>query len=212
MSNAEQCRASGCAQPATVELETRPLCVNHFISTGYERLEDYARVVVEHRFQDATAEAMWVFLVECIERAADLTQHAGEIDNLQRARLLDILLRAAEVSRRLRRSPRKALSIPVRLRCEKLGRAWEEDTRTRVVSRFGVMLECEHSAEKGDGLTLIRLDTHAEVKARVAWRRQTSAGHFEFGLEFPDCDNFWGLKWEAVEEVLGQQNWSIQSP
>ena len=172
MTGREMCDMTDCSHPSALRLEERPLCIAHFIAVGYERIDECTRAVSDHRFQETGAESLWQFLVECIEHAADLTQQAEQLDNLQRARLFDILLRAADLSRHLRRSPRRETSVPVLLRCEKLGRAWEEKTQTRVLSRYGAMLTCNHPAEKGDPLTLVRLDTGEETKARVAWRKQ----------------------------------------
>lgn len=207
-----ECRVDGCSQAGTVPIEGQVLCVGHFITLGYDRLDGLDRAIAEHKFQHASAEAVWVFLVECIERAADLTQNAEKLDNLQRARLLDILLRAADLSRHLRRSARKEMAIPVRIRCEKLGRAWEEETKTQILSRHGVMLDCEHTAERGDNLTLVRLDTNDSVQARVAWRRAGENGRVELGIEFLHAENFWNLKWEAPEGSLDTRDWNLQNP
>jgi len=208
----DSCSTAGCSDPATVQLELQRFCIPHFIGAAYDRLDECGRAVADHQFQESSAEATWVLLVECIERAADLTQNAETLDNLQRARLLDILLRSAELSRHLRRGPRKALAIPVLLRCEKLGRAWEEETTTRILSRHGVMLDCEHAAEAGDRLTVIRLDTKEEVKTRIAWQRPVAGGRHELGIEFLSADNFWGLKWDTAEHSVDQRDWSFKPP
>lgn len=212
MAGRDPCSCSGCSELATVQLELRPFCVPHFIDTAYARLDECSRAVADHQFQEASAESAWVLLVECIERAADLTQTAEALDNLQRARLLDILLVSAELSRHLRRSPRKTVTVAVRLRCDKLGRSWEGEAATRVLSRHGAMLDCEHSAEAGDLLTVVRLDTHEEVKARVAWQRPGSRGGQELGIEFLSADNFWGLKWDTAEHSVDQRDWSFKPP
>lgn len=208
----EQCCVSGCGEAASVLLETRPLCVPHFISISYERIEQYGHTVTEHHMYEEQAGAMGQFLVDCIARSADLTQCAEELDNLSRARLLDILLRAAELTRYLRRSPRRLAAIPVQLRCEKLGRAWDEQTETRVLSRFGAMLECGHSVELGDTLLIKRLDTGEQARARVAWRKQNKSGRFEIGLELLNCENFWGFEWGGAEGFRPESNLKVSSP
>lgn len=199
MSVGEACSVAGCDQPSVVLLETRPLCVPHFISTSYERIDEYTRAVTEHRLYETYAEQMWHFVVDCIARSADLTQCADKIDNLSRARLLDILLRAAELTRFLRRSTRRPAEIPVRLRCEKLGHGWEEETRTQVLSRFGAMLECAHSIEAGDKVLIVRLDNGEQARARVKWKKEGQSGGSEIGIELLNCDNFWDLEWGGAE-------------
>lgn len=207
MSTQEQCCVSGCTEAASVLLETRPFCVPHFISTSYERIEQYGLTVTEHRSYEEQAGSMGQFLVDCIARSADLTQCAEQLDNLSRARLLDILLRAAELTRYLRRSPRRLAVIPVQLRCEKLGRAWDEETETRVLSRFGAMLECSHAVELGDNLLLTRLDTGEQARTRIVWRKQNISGRFEIGIELLNCENFWGFEWGPAEGCRPEANW-----
>jgi len=207
----EQCSISGCPERASVLLETRPLCVPHFVSISYERIEQYGCTVTEHHMYEEQAGSMGQFLVDCIARSADLTQCAEKLDNLTRARLLDILLRAAELTRYLRRSTRRLAAIPIQLRCEKLGRAWDEETETRVLSRFGAMLECRHSVDAGDTLLLTRLDTGDQARARVAWGKQNDAGRFEIGIELLNSENFWGFEWGAAEGFHPEANRNITS-
>lgn len=199
MTLSENCCVAGCDQPAIVLLMTRPLCVEHFISISYERIDEFTHAVTEHRFYETIAEQMWQFVVDCVARSADLTQCAERLDNLSRARLLDVLLRAAELSRYLRRSPRRLAAVPVRLRCEKLGRHWEEESQTQVLSRFGAMLDCQHAAEVGDTLQVTRLDTGGEVRARVAWSKKGDSGRTEIGIELMNCENFWCMEWGGAE-------------
>jgi hypothetical protein len=204
----ENCCTANCEQAAAVLLATRPLCVPHFISTSYERIDEYLRAVTEQRFQETFAEETWQFVVDCIARSADLTQCAEKLDNLTRARLLDILLRAAELSRYLRRSPRRRAAVPLQLRCEKLGRAWEEKVHTHTLSRFGAMLDCENHVEAGDSLHLTRLDTGSQIRARVAWSKKSESGRTEIGIELLNCENYWDLEWGGAEGYRPAPNWT----
>src|SRR5207245_8571594 len=104
------------------------------------------------------------FLTECTRQATDLSQHAEELDNLARARLLDILLSAADLSRHLRRSPRKVATLALRLHCEKPGRTWEEETKTRVLSRHGALVEGQHPVRSGEAALGVRLDSHRRAQ------------------------------------------------
>lgn len=207
MTTPSPCQVRDCAQSAVVQIENLDLCVSHFIANGYERIDRYSHAVTQHEFHQVAPDSVWRFIAECIARTADLTQHAEQLDNLERARLLDILLRCADLSRHLRRSPRRRGAISVRLQSEKLGHAWEEETQTKVLSRYGAMLECNHESEPGDRLGLVRLDTLEPVQARVAWCREGSSGRFEIGIEFLSCDNFWNIDWEATEERVSPAGW-----
>jgi len=191
----EPCRFPGCPRPADVTLRSEPYCTEHFIGNCYERLDSCRETLGRRRPSDETADEMRAFLQECAEHAADLTRNPFGQDALERARLLDILHTASDLSRRVRRSPRWEKSYDVRVRCETPGRPWQEDVRTMQISRHGALFECAHLVRPEDWLLVERLDTGRRAKARLAWRGHAKAGHFTLGLEFVESDNFWGLNW-----------------
>jgi hypothetical protein len=131
-----------------------------------------------------------------------LIEHEDQnLDNLDRAKLLHIILSASELGRHLRRSPRKVATIPIKLTSEKYVGAWEEDTETVLVSRHGALVRCKHPARAGETLHFRREDTGEEALARVAWQRPLSDDDVRIGVEFVACENFWGLDWAVVEEA-----------
>jgi hypothetical protein len=201
MGNDPQCGVKGCDQTAGATLEGKDLCQGHFISVCYEQLERYDEMQKAHRLSVADAESARRFINQCSRQADEIEHTTRTLDNLDRARLLHIILWANELGRHLRRSPRKVASIPVRLCCDKLGNAWEEETQTLLLSRHGASLRCGHTAKPGEPVQLIRLDTGQEVQARVAWQRPGENDGIRIGLEFVDCDNFWGLDWGVIEET-----------
>lgn len=72
-------------------------CLNHFIELCYEnlhRIDPRSRRVGRVSLDLPTLRA---FIEECSRRALDVALHCEEIDNLQRGRLLDILLWAGEL-------------------------------------------------------------------------------------------------------------------
>ena len=133
------------------------------------------------------------FIEECVRQAADIAQNATDLDNLERAQLLDVLLWAGELTSKLRRSPRKPIRIPVRLCSEKPGRAWEEETETQILSRYGAMLECERAIDTGEDLEIVRLDTGRRAPARVVWHRRKGPQRFAVGIAFRTFENFWNF-------------------
>jgi hypothetical protein len=197
----EQCAAKGCEQPADTTLDGETLCRAHFISHCYARLERFEEMQKAHRLSVADAESVRRFINQCSRQADEIEHSTKDLDNLDRARLLHIILWANEVGSFLRRSPRKVASIPVRLSCDKLGSAWEEETQTVLLSRHGASLRCGHSAKPGEPIQLVRLDTGQEVRGQVAWQRSADNDGIKIGVEFVDCDNFWGLDWGLVEET-----------
>lgn len=79
---------------STVELHF--FCVDHFISYSYERLNHCGPIPFSEP-DDRTTEANDRFLQQCSDQAANLLRPLLGLDNLDRARLFDILLWASEL-------------------------------------------------------------------------------------------------------------------
>ncbi len=112
---------------------------------------------------------------------------------------------------RPRRSPRRAGSIPVWLRREGQVRTWEEETETRVLSRYGACLPCRHSIEAGATLVIVRRENGQRANARVIYCRYNAEGCREIGIEFLNCENFWGVDWNFAEAAVSQPE-SLRKP
>ena len=147
----------------------------------------------EQPLEKSTVESMQQFVEESARQATHIAHTVDDLDNLQRARLLDILLWAGELIRRLRRGPRKAAIVPIQLRSETPGRPWEEETKTRMLSRHGALVECHHPVQVGENLKVLRLDTRQEAQARVAWQRRKGSGGSEIGIEFTSSVELWDV-------------------
>lgn len=201
MTTAQNCSVSGCELAVISFLEGEPFCREHFISTSYSRLDQYEEMRNGVGFTIRDAEAARRFIHECMRQADEIENTAQDLDNLDRAKLLHIILSASELGRHLRRSPRKAASIAVRIFSDKLGGAWEEETETVLLSRYGASVRCSHPAKPGQTLQVVRADTGQRAEARVAWQRPLSDDDIRIGVEFLECENFWGLDWGAIEET-----------
>jgi hypothetical protein len=201
MTRTGTCSFADCGQGTAASLDGAVLCRQHFILQCYIRLDHYDELRRGPGLSATDTESVRRFIHECT-RSADEIEHTGQnLDNLDRAKLLHIILSASELGRHLRRSPRKVAAIPVRLSSEKLGAAWEEDTETVLVSRYGALVRCKHAAKAGETLHLKRADTGAMALARVAWQRPLDTDDIRIGVEFVACENFWGLDWGVVEEA-----------
>jgi hypothetical protein len=141
------------------------------------------------------------FVHECSRHTNEMEHATEELDNLERARLLLVVEEANDLGPHLRRSPRNTASIAVRLRSDTLGGTWEEDTETVTLSRYGTSVQCSHPAKPGECLQIIRSDTGQKVQALVVWQRSIGTINSRIGVEFMNCDNFWGLNWASVEEA-----------
>ena len=201
MTTAEHCSVEGCDQAVISSLEGEPLCRGHFISASYVRLDQYEGMQKGAGFSVTDAESARRFIHECMRQADEIEHSAQDLDNLDRAKLLHIILSASDLGRHLRRSPRKAASIAVRLCSDKLGSAWEEDTETVLLSQYGASVRCSHPAKLGQTLQVVRSDTGQKAEARVAWQRPLGENDSRIGVEFLECENFWGLDWGEIEET-----------
>ncbi len=193
------CSLPGCGRATANSLEKLPYCREHFLVACYTRLEEFAGRLQDRPFNEDGSRVLREFLQECATQATEMARTAGDLDNLSRARLIDILMWTGELGRRLRRSLRKAVAIPVRLLSEKPGRLWEEETRTQILSRHGAMLECHHAVRTGDTLGIRRLDTGQQAIARVAWQRLKAENQVEMGLEFLSPETLWNHEFSPEE-------------
>jgi hypothetical protein len=201
VTTAEQCSVAGCGKAKAASLEGAALCREHFISTCYARLDHYDELRRGAGLKATDSESARRFINECSRNADEMEHDARDLDNLERAKLVHIILTASELGRHLRRSPRKAAAIAVRLSSDKLGGSWEEDTETVLLSQYGASVRCKHPAKPGETLEVVRSDTGEKAQARVAWQRPAGIDEVRIGVEFLACDNFWGLDWGAVEDA-----------
>jgi hypothetical protein len=92
-----RCDAEHCGRPAMSTVELHFFCVDHFISYSYERLNQ-CRPVPFTDPDDKTTETNEWFLQQCLDQAANLLRPMLGLDNLDRARLFDILLWSSELT------------------------------------------------------------------------------------------------------------------
>src|ERR1700676_5070735 len=171
MPDLEKCHFDACPEAVAASIDSEPLCREHFISVCYARLDQYDEIRKGPGLDATNTESVRRFVHECTRFADEMEHSTKNLDNLDRAKLLHIILSASELGRHLRRSPRKAATITVRLCSDRLGGAWEEDADTVFLSRHGASVPCSHPAKPGETLQIIRSDTGQKAHARVAWER-----------------------------------------
>ena len=201
MTTAELCSVAGCDKARAASLEDAAFCMEHFISICYKRLDHYDQLRKRNSLRATDTESARRFIHECSRNADEMEHDARDLDNLERAKLVHIILSASELGRHLRRSPRKAAAIAVRLCSDRLGGSWEENTETVLLSQYGASVRCRHGAKPGETLEIVRSDTGEKAQARVAWQRPSGTDEVRIGVEFLACDKFLGLDWGAVEEA-----------
>jgi hypothetical protein len=179
-----RCSVLGCERDSDATLELKRLCVAHVIITCYQKLEEMNKATHMWSVGGPAWEAARGFVLECVDVSTNLSDRHPPFPNMERARLADIAIWATELGRKLRRSPRSLLSIPVRLISRRPGNIWEQETSTVDISSHGARVMCQYALKKNDILKVLRLDTLEEVEARVVWQHEVESGDQEIGIEF----------------------------
>jgi hypothetical protein len=99
------CNMDSCQNAAVASLAQQDLCLNHFLTRCYEHLD---RLDAQRRAPAVDALDLartTTFVEECSRRAFDVSFRCPEITNLQRGRILDILLWAGDLFIALRAKP-----------------------------------------------------------------------------------------------------------
>lgn len=186
------CAVASCGHAGCVSFEGREFCRAHFISSCYQRLEEYGRQLSKHEhWQTPSSPAFVETLSEIIDQATTLGLTSADLDGLQQAQLLDILFTAGNIMKNLRRSTRRYISIPLKLRYEVTGHNWTEESNTLEVSQHGACIECRIPIAKGEIMTVERVDNHRSARAKVRWHRRKADGSQTLGIELLGSGDFW---------------------
>jgi hypothetical protein len=103
------CGVGSCGSAAITTLDRKVLCLNHFLSRCYEKLEGLDPRTRKFSTEPVDMASMRAFIEECSRKALDVSLQSKNLNNLQRGRLLDILLWAGELFLLLR-APRLTLA------------------------------------------------------------------------------------------------------
>lgn len=161
-----------------------------FISGSYRRLGELSELIRQNSTA-LTRHSVRRFLVECFSEASSHAQCGEDLNNLERAHLLSIVLGARDLLNKLRRSPRIVRFVPVRLREGSSSEPYMEETVTELLSRHGAMFHCTRPCAKGEILELVRLDTGQKAIVRVVWQKKEVYGHHRVAVEILNHMNFW---------------------
>jgi hypothetical protein len=103
------CSVSSCLDTSVSALGQKDLCLNHFLQRCYHNLEGLDPRGRRFCSEPLDAASMRAFIEECSRKALDVSLHCQNLSNLDRGRLLDILLWAGELFILLR-TPKLAFS------------------------------------------------------------------------------------------------------
>ena len=112
MSSEPSCSRVECSQPVVTSLGETDFCFEHFCSRCYELLERSNRGAGLAVSSTEFREELFA-LDECARRVLEISFSRLELNNLDRARLLDILLWAGDLTNSLRHRRTPPPPIPV---------------------------------------------------------------------------------------------------
>jgi len=97
MCDRQPCGRNGCSEPGIATLDAGTLCSEHFLVACYEVLGRLDRGMgLSARDATEAKEAIRV-ADECARGVLEVSLNAAELSNLQKARLLDVLLWASDI-------------------------------------------------------------------------------------------------------------------
>jgi hypothetical protein len=96
-SHQQYCRASNCSSNSIIILSGQDLCLDHFLTKCYERLDWVESVARTRRLETEVAAKAHSLLQECANQTLLVCLRHQPTDNLQRSRLLEILLQCGDL-------------------------------------------------------------------------------------------------------------------
>jgi len=191
------CATSGCSGPSVVTLGQQDYCRQHFIQTSYQHLDECQDKFNESDQADELAcDSRRRSLQEIVDQSTTASLTHDDLSSLERVQLLDLVRWAGDLIQQVRRSPRKQVSIPVRLYLESGSQTYAEETLVREVSQHGISLKCSLPINVGELVKMERMDTGERLEGIVRWsERRDGTSLLHLGLEFNGCNNFWPLQW-----------------
>jgi hypothetical protein len=111
-----ECDASGCFNSAVVVIAGRDVCLDHFFTSCYGQLDALKPKIRGRSLEGASIHAAKHFLEECSNRALLISLQYEQLTNLERSRLLDILLSCGDLQHLLRQMLDRANLRASRLR------------------------------------------------------------------------------------------------
>src|ERR1700722_2204730 len=108
---ASSCSVDGWANSVASQVETHPFCAIHFAPNALHEIEVRSACLKEKPVLSSSLSSLKKLLTSCIQQAQALCDdaHSSPADQI---RLREVLRRAGQLGRNLRRSPRVPASIP----------------------------------------------------------------------------------------------------
>jgi len=192
---AEQCSWTGCDRISGAKLLERELCLEHFLEYADRRIATILHSVDNGAEQRNLSPEVQKLLSDVIAQTMRLATETKLLSPLYRDHLIALSSSAADIYRRIQRTPRIARRFACRIRQGTRVLDGSEDCFTVNVSQQGACIEVGQSLKMEQIIFLERTDTARKTaKARVAWIKRLDTGKMAVGLEILGEADFWGLE------------------
>lgn len=98
-----ECKVGCCAKSAVTDLAGQELCLEHFLASCHERMDNLEPLVCGPSLGPAENTVACAFLEECSKRALLICLRHEYLTNVDRSQLLNILLQAGHLQLQLRK-------------------------------------------------------------------------------------------------------------
>ena len=132
-------------------------------------------------------------LSEVINQTTNVVARAKLLNPRRREQFFELTLSAAELYKRVQRSPRVSRNMPILIYREMDFTRKQELTNTVNVSKRGACIATSSLWETGEKIWIEKPVNKLRTLALVAWVKKSEASQFLLGLEILDCEDFWGL-------------------
>ena len=187
------CGWAGCGSGSEATLDNRPLCRSHFYDMAVKRIDEYRAGLQQIDSAGGDRTAILKFLSEVISRTTNLVASVKFLSPRQREQFFELSLSAADLYKRVQRSPRVKRNMPILIYREMDFTRKQELTNTVDVSKRGACIATSSLWEIGEKIWIEKPTRKLPTLARVAWLKKSEASQFLLGLEILDCEDFWGL-------------------
>jgi hypothetical protein len=202
------CDRAGCSNSSEATLEGRPLCRNHFHEVATVRLKQCANSLRQVEHSATLGIATLKLLSELISQTTTLVVRAKFLSPWQQDQLRELSRSALELYKRIQRSPRVPMNVPIVLYREAGIVGNQELTNTINVSKRGACVATIDACLVGERVWLQKTTSPLRTLGIVAWAKKTvveakraensGLGRsrrtlFHVGIELADQENFWGL-------------------
>ena len=199
------CNWTGCSRTSEAQLAERRLCLQHFVELSSRRMNVIRRVLDDaDRRRELVSDAQ-DFLLQVLSQTTQLATQLKLLDPKLQERLLFLSTSAADLSTRVRHSPRLSRRTSCLLRLGSDRSDVGERCSNVNISQRGACLELPSPQRSGREITLERIDTKRSAHAKVAWVKEVADGKFLAGVEILDHEDLWGLGTSLVASTKPAQ-------